>query len=342
MAYRNERRQILGLDLIRFAAAFMVFSFHLGLYQSGWVGVEIFFVISGYVIANSASNSTARQFFRSRVVRLMPAVWICGTGTAIVVAIAGLYRGSDLAVRYLATLVLWPSGPWLDGAYWTLPIEVAFYSLIGVANWRRLPLTRVIGGIAIVSALFWTIRVGLQFRPNLPMLGIINLIPNTAANLTMLTMGCYFAVGALLWAMMEYRRTAWKLTLLAASLGAGAVQIVFAASSWTHAKSGTTASHWQHIEPVLVWLVAVGAIAASTAFNGVAWHFAGRYARQIRFIGLMTYPLYLIHDNIGLLMLRYAVPLVVMIAMISLAAVLAAFVEPPTQTWLRNRLRFLS
>ena len=338
----KEGRQVLGLDLIRFVAAFMVLAFHLGLWQFGWVGVEIFFVISGFVIANSASNTTARRFLRSRVVRLMPAVWICGTATAIVVGVAGVYHGGDLAMRYLATLVLWPAGPWLDGAYWTLPIEVAFYSLIGIAIWKRLPLIGVVSTIAVVSALYWTMRVGLQLRPNLPVIGVINLIPGTAANLTMLSMGCYFAVGALLWVMMEYGIGLWRIALLAASLGVGAVQIVFAASIWTYAVPGSAASHWQHIEPIFVWLIAVGAIASSAIFNAVAWRYIGRHASAIRLIGLMTYPLYLIHDNIGLVMLRYAAPVVVMITMIALAAVLAAFVEPPAQAWLRSRLRFLS
>ena len=40
----------------------------------GWVGVEIFFVISGFVIANSASKSSATEFLFSRALRLYPAV----------------------------------------------------------------------------------------------------------------------------------------------------------------------------------------------------------------------------------------------------------------------------
>ena len=50
----------------------------------GWVGVEIFFVISGFVIANSASKSSAIEFLFSRALRLYPAVWVCSTATFIV------------------------------------------------------------------------------------------------------------------------------------------------------------------------------------------------------------------------------------------------------------------
>jgi peptidoglycan/LPS O-acetylase OafA/YrhL len=38
----------------------------------GWVGVEIFFVISGFVIANSARNVSAREFLFGRALRLYP------------------------------------------------------------------------------------------------------------------------------------------------------------------------------------------------------------------------------------------------------------------------------
>ena len=92
-----ERRYAPLIDLVRCAAALMVALFHLGtrwpapnkmpillypdypdygafdhLFYWGWVGVEIFFVISGYVIAGSSVGRTARAFFVGRGVRLLP------------------------------------------------------------------------------------------------------------------------------------------------------------------------------------------------------------------------------------------------------------------------------
>src|SRR5262245_17362533 len=95
-------RQIVGLDLLRFLAACLVLFFHLGyniwagppetttrraagsliqfheldFFKIGRLGVDIFFVISGFIIAYSAERSTAIQFLRNRIVRLMPAIWI--------------------------------------------------------------------------------------------------------------------------------------------------------------------------------------------------------------------------------------------------------------------------
>ena len=45
----------------------------------GWIGVEIFFVISGYVIASSAEGAAPRTFLRRRAQRLLPAAWVCAT-----------------------------------------------------------------------------------------------------------------------------------------------------------------------------------------------------------------------------------------------------------------------
>src|SRR5712675_1260110 len=55
----------------------------------GWVGVEIFFVISGFVIANSASKSSATEFLVGRALRLYPAVWVCATATLLVLVLFG-------------------------------------------------------------------------------------------------------------------------------------------------------------------------------------------------------------------------------------------------------------
>ncbi|TIT70941.1 MAG: acyltransferase, partial [Mesorhizobium sp.] len=66
----------------------------------GWVGVQVFFVISGFVIAFSAENSTPLKFFEARVRRLAPAVWVCAPVSAIVLLLVGLLLfSSDLLAR---------------------------------------------------------------------------------------------------------------------------------------------------------------------------------------------------------------------------------------------------
>ncbi len=87
-------KHITGVDVLRFLAAMLVVVFHLGghaekrLVEStymigwtsiGWIGVQIFFVISGFVIAFSGEKSRASDFVISRIVRLGPGVWICAS-----------------------------------------------------------------------------------------------------------------------------------------------------------------------------------------------------------------------------------------------------------------------
>src|SRR4051794_242345 len=104
-----------GVDILRFLAAAMVMFYHYGFWVwaypagisaratggipphpemgfvgSGWVGVQVFFVISGFVIAFSAENSTPLKFFEARFRRLVPAVWVCAPISAIVLLTVGL------------------------------------------------------------------------------------------------------------------------------------------------------------------------------------------------------------------------------------------------------------
>ncbi|MER5447969.1 acyltransferase [Streptomyces sp. NPDC002764] len=98
----------------------------------GWIGVEIFFVISGFVICMSCWGRGPRQFFVSRVIRLYPAYWFAIVfTTAVVVALPGVWerlRARDI----LLNLTMLQSGSGVDsvdGVYWTLWSELRFYLL---------------------------------------------------------------------------------------------------------------------------------------------------------------------------------------------------------------------
>ena len=134
---------IYGIDLIRFLAALSVVGFHLGYLNDvadfkpiwpitwfGWIGVEVFFVISGFVIANSANGKSPMQFLKGRALRLYPAVWCCATLTLIVAGAISDQPLIELLPSYLRSLALIPKGPWIDDVYWTLAVEIGFYTLI--------------------------------------------------------------------------------------------------------------------------------------------------------------------------------------------------------------------
>lgn len=340
----NNDRHILGLDLIRFAAAAMVMVFHYDIRTgrifkswTGWVGVEVFFVLSGFVICYSADGSTAAAFARSRLVRLMPAIWLCGTATALAFIIIAGDRAAGLAWRYLNTLVLWPIGPWIDGSYWTLPIEVAFYALVWLTLLhRRAPrLETVLTALALISAAYWTVRVGQQFFPQSRALGaIVSLFSDDAgARLLMFGFGCYFALGGLMYVVLQDGLTARRVVCIVLALLAGAAQIVFSASFWVPAGGHKTL-------PVAIWMAFSAAILLSAWGNRAIFRVLGSYAAPIRLLGLSTYPLYLLHDDIGnLLISQLGAPVgVVMVAMVVIALAFSATIEPKAQAWLRRAL----
>jgi peptidoglycan/LPS O-acetylase OafA/YrhL len=90
-----DRTYLPGLDLLRLFAALLILLDDLGAFSAahpgvgppfafqplnlasrfGWVGVEIFFVISGFGLAISANRRTASEFIKRRLIRIMPVLW---------------------------------------------------------------------------------------------------------------------------------------------------------------------------------------------------------------------------------------------------------------------------
>lgn len=98
----------------------------------GWIGVEIFFVISGFVICMSCWGRSPRQFFVSRVIRLYPAYWFAILfTTGVLIALPGVWdrlRPREILLNF--TMLQSGSGVAnVDGVYWTLWSELRFYLL---------------------------------------------------------------------------------------------------------------------------------------------------------------------------------------------------------------------
>ncbi|MDR3558729.1 MAG: acyltransferase, partial [Candidatus Pacebacteria bacterium] len=172
-----------NLDCLRLIFASTVVLFHFGLtgvpalafdrYFSARFAVDAFFVISGLLIYRSyVRSSSARSYFEKRVRRIYPAYF-----TVVVLAAFALCPLSSLPVsqyfgagfwKYLgANLVflnfLAPSLPGVftsnsisavNGALWTLKIEVAFYLFVPIIHWicGRFGTKKVMFGIFLFSS----------------------------------------------------------------------------------------------------------------------------------------------------------------------------------------------
>ncbi len=136
--------RIVALDLIRFFAALSVVLYHyIARNESnaypliseaakyGYLGVPLFFIVSGYVIALSANNRTALQFGVSRFVRLYPALWAGVIFTVLVLVVITGKQYSVLHILANFTLLNEYFGfKNIDGVYWTLKAELKFYACI--------------------------------------------------------------------------------------------------------------------------------------------------------------------------------------------------------------------
>ncbi|THE07586.1 acyltransferase [Microbacterium oleivorans] len=103
----------------------------------GFMGVQLFFLISGFVILMSVEGRSVGEFVAARISRLFPAYWAAVILTAILIEfIAGDQLGKSVTlVQVLTNLTMlqqWTGVPHVDGVYWTLAVELLFYLLIGI------------------------------------------------------------------------------------------------------------------------------------------------------------------------------------------------------------------
>lgn len=101
--------------------------------ELGHLGVHLFFMISGFVILMTAEGATVRGFIASRVSRLYPAFWVGVLLTAAVAWWSGSEAFAVTPVQVLANLTMvpqWAHVEFVDGAYWSLAVELQFYLLV--------------------------------------------------------------------------------------------------------------------------------------------------------------------------------------------------------------------
>nr|WP_283815348.1 acyltransferase [Bradyrhizobium liaoningense] len=273
----------------------------------GWVGVEIFFVISGFVIANSASQTSPGAFLLGRALRLYPAVWVCATATFLVLLLFGSGAASETILPYIHAMLMVPkevTGQWLDEVYWTLPAETAFYGLVFCAMLTKtITLRHLAFGLTIYSAIFNAVALAVlscTTPSDLPYLVILMFRVPCAAFL--LTHGCFFALGIWLFISANRELTALEQIAVAVTCLAGAAEIYFFASFLL--TSVPAIADQSALVPVAVWAAAVLLIALAAKRNRQSDIAPAEAPAYLRTLGLITYPLYLTHNVIGAAIIR--------------------------------------
>lgn len=183
-----ERHYRPDIDGLRALAVGVVLIFHAfpALLPGGFVGVDVFFVISGYLISGIILNAKAEarfsfaNFYARRIRRIFPALGV--VLAAVLIAGWWLLYADDYArlahhvaagAAFASNIAFWREASYFDVAadlkpllhLWSLGVEEQFYLvwpvlLVVATRWRRGPIaaTLAIGTISFLLAL-WTVRI---------------------------------------------------------------------------------------------------------------------------------------------------------------------------------------
>jgi len=333
-----KKEYVNELDLLRFLAALSVTLFHLahrsasvygtsalpfqplaGIADYGYMGVDLFFMISGFVVMGSAQNATVGSFVMGRITRLYPAFFFCCT-VAFTVLLAFGQPPVPTVGTYLANMTMQPhffSAVWLDPTYWTLALEIRFYFL----------LTLLVLFKQVHNAERWSYAwLGAIF--------MLMIFPVERLHSKLLVpFAPYFVAGITFhYLRMHGTSTARLATLL----------ICYILSLYDAVAMIKGQPLYANLSYVVACLATTGFYAA---FYLIATRKTGRLG-QYRWatLGLLTYPLYLIHQPVCTIMLSTFAPAInqqvvlwgSLIVALLVAYLIHIYVERPLAAAMRN------
>lgn len=154
------QRHFYSIQALRGVAAIMVAIFHFfpSKFTVGAAGVDLFFVISGFIMGTVGIHEKPLRFLTNRAIRIAPLYWLF-TFVMCAGAIAGVYSNFTFdAVRLIKSLLFIPhldpdGNAWpLMVVGWTLNLEVFFYIIFAVGLSLRRPLVVTAAVLSVMVA----------------------------------------------------------------------------------------------------------------------------------------------------------------------------------------------
>ncbi|MGX1545126.1 acyltransferase family protein [Streptomyces adustus] len=305
---RSGTARLAAIDGLRLLAAVMVAAYHfLGtptphfwgrtelrdltpflheISRYGWLGVEFFFAISGFVICMSCWGRTPAQFAVSRVARLFPAYWCAVLLVVALVLVARLGHWSA-ATRVdprtvLGNLTMAP-GPLglepVDGVAWTLWVEARFYLLTAVLLVFGLSYRRV---VTFCGA--WLLAGVIALELHSPLLDEF-VLPRYAG---------LFVAGIVLYLMHRFGQSLLLWLLLGFAWSYELTVLELRVADHSAVPPGEVPPSWSVSAAVLTACLGLLALA------GTEGPLARLRRRWLVTAGGLTYPFYLVHQSIGI------------------------------------------
>ena len=291
-----------------------------------YLAVNLFFMISGFVILMSAENATPRAFLRSRVLRLYPAYWFCCTLSFVLTYLFINHIFHLTLPRYVLNMTMLNGFfgiGFVDGVYWTLLVELKFYLLILfillMGQMKRIELILAAWLLLSIAQIFLKVDVLEK-----------HFITNFAS---------FFIAGCLFYRISKRGFTWFRLLLLLLTIPVGIhyelLDLVRRAAHYTG-----LAYHGEMVAVIcfafyLLFVVVITRRSTSTTYAGIS-----------RRLGSLSYPIYLIHLNVGLVLYnlignkldKWLLLALVSAAMIVLAYLINRYVERPLASFMGRKI----
>lgn len=299
------------LDLFRLVSALMVVFYHYFyrgytvnnlcliefedfklLAKYGYIGVDLFFIISGFVIPLSIEHFSIKKFWISRISRLFPTYWLAVTLTTLMILFFDKdFNNVRLSFKnYLLNLTMFQNYfgiENIDGVYWSLFVEMKFYIFIitpflFLKKFFKINLIHLVISWFILALLITYLRTNSFFI----FLGDIFFIEWSS----------YFMAGITFYYIYKNGFNLFSNIFLLFILSLSIYYVV------QHSFKIEKFCGEEFSENILVSIVVFFYI-LMYLFVGGRLHFLNLPSLTI--LGSLTYPLYLIHQNIGYLFMNY-------------------------------------
>lgn len=287
----TPKARLFELDVLRFLAAFVVVFYHLTyrhgpnsdelLFQSlddytryGFLGVNLFFLISGFVILWTAIGRSPTDFIITRFSRLYPIFWVA---IGVTVFFKWWFYNDAIDIKNILLNMTMVPGylgqkfEYIDGVYWTLAVEIKFYFLLFLLIIFK-QLKRIETWLIV-----WTI--GCVLAPYVSGLSALTIYPY----------GPYFIAGAVMFLVWREKLTPTRLIIIAVCLAMSLYEVDGMVKGWlfVQQKNDILISS---IIVIILYAIMLGIAMGHVSIGEKAFLFK---------LAMMTYPLYLLHNVIG-------------------------------------------
>lgn len=319
------------LDAMRGIAAVMVVLYHystwhiqskgysstvpLFAFEAGRYGVHLFFMISGFVIFLTLNRvQHVMDFVISRFARLYPAYWVAVPLIFICSSYFSL-PGREVSIySFLFNFTMlqgWFDIRHVDGVFWTLSVELVFYVIMASLYYFK-----KLSNINLFSLVFLPVALLSYYLEGEQVITI-----NKYVKLFMLLeYGSLFIMGIMFYKILNEKGYAPYFIVF----------IAYFVDVFIHQESAILIS----IYFVIFFLFVMGALSILRA-------------KVLVFLGAISYSLYLVHQNIGYLVIHglekyelaspISVLLIPLLVSISLAILITVYIEKPALFYIRGR-----